>query len=707
MAQSAFSRLMAAQVQVRQREERDKSRSSFRLDCLDGRLVPSWSLESEGGFHSHGGEPQGCMTVWGEEVTFRDVLTNMHPEPVAAPALGPAAAAESPAAPTPTPTTPSTPVPSYSYSPERSAMRVYIATSVEPAPGSPEDNGVTAGRIAPSLLKSMMQKAVRRGRSDVALRLAVALGDLSLMELLRRLPVVVLEDCSLHPELPALVWMMVAASKGYNPPAGLLYALLGVVLDLACSTQRDISQGLLESAHNILDLAGPTGPTCPTGSCGNGRSGSVVSQMSPGTSSTASPAQAVEDTRGDPCAYADTTAAAVAVASTNTNAAGLLRLHSLPAGAARTLVVSMLFRASYGGLTHDVRMLEQFAVLWASRFFCICNTTSTDPHASASASTSGGAGANTVPLADAGSNSSLPKSELLLIPTLKFTLHHSVLMELARTAPPWGLSVVMAFAPAAQNETRRALHVQACKYLPVGTVTSTSTSTATAATPPPGVSGSAAAAATDDDTTLASADHQYKLAPHPMRTLQKQYPLRGLQDLVQEGLDFHCEPALVPFVFSEIGGPGKLIDVDVEVETSNSSSSSSGNSSDDTGILPLEKRKLTESNSTAHERQEHAIGLLHDVVWYFRSCTNTRSTWDLPTAHALDRQRQLKNVSELLAKKKALARLWSLVAKPIAKYSVRRLQEVARRLGLRTVMSAAAALPPPPQQAHAQTQAQS
>jgi hypothetical protein len=56
---------------------------------------------------------------------------------------------------------------SSSYSAERSAMRVYMGTNVDPAPGSPEDSGVTAGRVAPSLLKSMLQKAVRRGRGEV------------------------------------------------------------------------------------------------------------------------------------------------------------------------------------------------------------------------------------------------------------------------------------------------------------------------------------------------------------------------------------------------------------------------------------------------------------------------------------------------------------------------------------------------------------
>jgi hypothetical protein len=41
-----------------------------------------------------------------------------------------------------------------------------------------------------------------------------------LVELLRRLPVVVVEDGLLHPGFPVLVWTMLAASKGFRVPQG-------------------------------------------------------------------------------------------------------------------------------------------------------------------------------------------------------------------------------------------------------------------------------------------------------------------------------------------------------------------------------------------------------------------------------------------------------------------------------------------------------
>lgn len=70
-------------------------------------------------------------------------------------------------------------------------------------------------RLAPSLLKSALQKNVRLGRAAAAVRVAAHLirqGEAG--ELLRRLPVIALEDACLTPALPLAVWMMAAFSKG-------------------------------------------------------------------------------------------------------------------------------------------------------------------------------------------------------------------------------------------------------------------------------------------------------------------------------------------------------------------------------------------------------------------------------------------------------------------------------------------------------------
>lgn len=63
------------------------------------------------------------------------------------------------------------------------------------------------------MLKSILQKSIRRRRPLPAVRVAMELVDKALGELLRRLPIIILEDSMLHPDLPLLVWLMVAESK--------------------------------------------------------------------------------------------------------------------------------------------------------------------------------------------------------------------------------------------------------------------------------------------------------------------------------------------------------------------------------------------------------------------------------------------------------------------------------------------------------------
>lgn len=63
------------------------------------------------------------------------------------------------------------------------------------------------------VLKSILQKSIRRRRPFPSVRVAMELIDKALGELLRRLPIIILEDSTLHPDFPLLVWLMVAESK--------------------------------------------------------------------------------------------------------------------------------------------------------------------------------------------------------------------------------------------------------------------------------------------------------------------------------------------------------------------------------------------------------------------------------------------------------------------------------------------------------------
>jgi len=68
-------------------------------------------------------------------------------------------------------------------------------------------------RFSVPVLKSILQKSIRRRRPKPSVRLAMELADKSFGELIRRLPIICLEDSFLHHEFPFLVWLMIAYSK--------------------------------------------------------------------------------------------------------------------------------------------------------------------------------------------------------------------------------------------------------------------------------------------------------------------------------------------------------------------------------------------------------------------------------------------------------------------------------------------------------------
>ncbi len=65
------------------------------------------------------------------------------------------------------------------------------------------------------LLKSNLQKAVRRCRPDIAVPTARYLIEHDRVSFLRRLPIIVIEDVCLVDSFPLLIWFMIAAEKDY------------------------------------------------------------------------------------------------------------------------------------------------------------------------------------------------------------------------------------------------------------------------------------------------------------------------------------------------------------------------------------------------------------------------------------------------------------------------------------------------------------
>jgi hypothetical protein len=78
-------------------------------------------------------------------------------------------------------------------------------------------------------LKSHLQKSMRRNRADLAVATTATLLQLDYRELIRRLPIIVLEDAAPMSTITILVWLMLAEYKGYSLPTELIPEFLGIV----------------------------------------------------------------------------------------------------------------------------------------------------------------------------------------------------------------------------------------------------------------------------------------------------------------------------------------------------------------------------------------------------------------------------------------------------------------------------------------------
>lgn len=84
------------------------------------------------------------------------------------------------------------------------------------------------------LIKSNLQKCIRRRLASKAVRSMYSLMAISPFEALRRLFIIILEDTLPIPALPTLVWFMMATSKAYSLATKQVEWILGVVY-LVCT----------------------------------------------------------------------------------------------------------------------------------------------------------------------------------------------------------------------------------------------------------------------------------------------------------------------------------------------------------------------------------------------------------------------------------------------------------------------------------------
>jgi hypothetical protein len=289
----------------------------------------------------------------------------------------------------------------------------------------------------------------------------------ALSELLRRLPIICLEDAALHPAYPVIVWLMLAVSKDYQPPTLLIEAVLHFVADIGSCVYRDCLP------DDSIDFA----KTCTS--------------------------------QGDESADADSTG----VTSEAPGDIGSFSLKSIRNDAARTMIASISLRATFGGMTGDMQMLDRYAQLWYERL------------------------AGSDKCGEALTPDTFDQSKIALLPSSYASLDAGYCAELLRTAnPAWGCELVANFTEG-RSSLREASDGK-CPLNSQGEVRSGGV-----------VASSGASVFTSIQARLRDLETSCSLSQSdaPSVRVGAANPFRATHaDLVPEGVDQHVDFSLVP-----------------------------------------------------------------------------------------------------------------------------------------------------------------
>jgi len=123
-----------------------------------------------------------------------------------------------------------------------------------------QSNGYTCspqiGKQSLPLCKSNLQKCVRRKDSDRAIRTALAMYSYNPNEILRRIPVIMIEDSLIHPpSLVKIVWWMCAVSKGYKMSVKEVEDMLGILATMCESNEFDVAKSLDEKPTKNIEFS--------------------------------------------------------------------------------------------------------------------------------------------------------------------------------------------------------------------------------------------------------------------------------------------------------------------------------------------------------------------------------------------------------------------------------------------------------------------
>ena len=118
-------------------------------------------------------------------------------------------------------------------------MRVTICSNNIPISTYKVASNTNEKHPAIPILKSNLQKCIRRGLTNKAIKTAIAMINIDFIEFIRRLTIIMVEDCVVHESISTLVWMT-AAYPEWNPNRKHISWLLGIVKYLADLEHRDL-----------------------------------------------------------------------------------------------------------------------------------------------------------------------------------------------------------------------------------------------------------------------------------------------------------------------------------------------------------------------------------------------------------------------------------------------------------------------------------
>ncbi len=105
-------------------------------------------------------------------------------------------------------------------------------------------------------LKSHLQKCIRKQSDDLAIRTAVHYMKLDIVDFLRRLPIIMIEDVMLHESFTTLMWLMISQSSTTFKMKRYMYEwLLGLVYVLCKIERKDVIEyEELDENTKLIDL---------------------------------------------------------------------------------------------------------------------------------------------------------------------------------------------------------------------------------------------------------------------------------------------------------------------------------------------------------------------------------------------------------------------------------------------------------------------